>query len=400
MTDQTTQFAGNMSHIALMHRPYGPRVHMDENAATAPAEAQVEAPANESDEISLTDARQMLNAYLKKQPAEGADDATADESPVEGDDAPDDDQATVETEEADPAQKPPLELPRSWAKEQLEHWNALPRASQEFVIAQASKDSEAVRAAQNKAADAAKAAEAKAAAAEEVRQRYEAKLPEVMQGLTDHNNREYADIKSQADLDTLIRAMNQLATTDPVQAQQINAYLTGWQLHQQKMAATKAELDQSNQRKASKEQTDWAEFISTNNAKAAERIPELADKDKSQALTNKAGDLLRSIGFTEDDLNGFQRGEKISPYDHRMQSLIFEAIKSQDIKQAGATLAAKAAPKTLPPVVRPGIARQAGDADSDNIKSLENKLNETGSEKDAWALYQAKQRVQSRRRVS
>jgi hypothetical protein len=396
MTDKTTQFAGNTSHIALMHRPYGPRVHMDENAVSAPAEAQVEAPASESDEISLTDARQMLNAYLKKQPAEGADDATADESPVEGDADPETDPG--ETEEAEEAKDPPIERPKSWSKDEDAEWQSLPRNMQQKIVARESERDRGVVQSQQKAADAAKAAEAKAAAAEEVRQRYEAKLPEVMQGLTDHNNREYADIKSQADLDTLIRAMNQLATTDPVQAQQINAYLTGWQLHQQKMAATKAELDQSNQRKASKEQTDWADFITTNNAKAAERIPELADKDKSQALTNKAGDLLRSIGFTEDDLNGFQRGEKISPYDHRMQSLIFEAIKSQDIKQAAASL--KAAPKTLPPVVRPGIARQAGDADSDNIKSLENKLNETGSEKDAWALYQAKQRVQSRRRVS
>ncbi|MGA7807153.1 hypothetical protein, partial [Bradyrhizobium sp.] len=35
MTDQT-KFA-SVSHIALMQRPFGPRIHMDEFASSAPA---------------------------------------------------------------------------------------------------------------------------------------------------------------------------------------------------------------------------------------------------------------------------------------------------------------------------------------------------------------------------
>lgn len=361
------------------------------------AVAEAATPVADTSELSIDDARKMLEASTfddDGNPVESADDATAEPKlPEKGNTAPE--KVTGETQEQDPAEEPLIPLPRSWAKEQAEHWEALPRATQEYLIAQDSKASAAVRQAQNEAAEKLKGLTVKEQQAEEARAKYEAKLPEVMQGLVDVNNRDYADIKSQADIDTLIRVMNQLAPTDPVQAQQINAYLTGWQLHQAKMAATKAELDQTNQRKAQKEQAEWAEFISTNNAKAAERIPELADPDKSQALTSKAGDLLRTIGFTQDELDGFQRGSKISPYDHRMQDLIFKAIQAQDIQQAKAAIPAKLA--KLPQVQRPGVARPAGAQDAENIKVLEQRLNQSGSEKDAWALYEAQMKAASRR---
>jgi hypothetical protein len=392
MTDKTTQFAGNTSHIALMQRPYGPRLHMDENAVTAaPEPLRLPADAPESFDSPEAAARYMnaLPEKRQKQPAESAQAATAEKLPDEGNAALPETEATGETQEQDPADEPLIPLPRSWAKEQAEHWEALPRATQEYLIAQDSKASAAVRQAQNEAAEKLKGLTVKEQQAEEARQKYEAKLPEVMQGLVEVNNRDYADIKSQADIDTLIRVMNQLAATDPVQAQQINAYLTGWQLHQAKMAATKAELDQTNQRKTQKEQADWAEFISTNNAKAAERIPELADPEKSQALTTKAGDLLRTIGFTEDDLNGFQRGEKISPYDHRWQDLIFKAIQAQDIQQAKAAIPGKLA-KPLPPVQRPGVARGPSAGVSERIQALDSKLTNSGSLDDAFALLSAK----------
>jgi hypothetical protein len=392
MTDKTTQFAGNTSHIALMQRPYGPRLHMDENSVTAaPEPLPLPADAPESFDSPEAAARYMnaLPEKRQKQPAESAQAATADtELSVEDDAGPE----TVpgETQEADPEDNlPSIEPPRSWTKEEKEAFKSYPRDAQALISAQVARHEADFLRRSNETAEKLKGLTVKEQQAEEARQKYEAKLPEVMQGLVDVNNRDYADIKSQADIDTLIRVMNQLAATDPVQAQQINAYLTGWQLHQAKMAATKAELDQTNQRKTQKEQADWAEFISTNNAKAAERIPELADPEKSQALTTKAGDLLRTIGFTEDDLNGFQRGEKISPYDHRMQDLIFKAIQAQDIQQAKAAIPGKLA-KPLPPVQRPGVARGPGAGVSERIQALDSKLTNSGSLDDAFALLSAK----------
>jgi len=366
MTDETTQIAGSAT------------------------------PTPESFESAESAAAFMIDRE-KKSPAESADPATADpQLAVEANAAPAE-QATGEMEEEDPAETPPLPLPRSWTKEQAEHWTALPRATQEYLTAQDSKASAEVRRVQNEAAEKLKGLTAKEQQAEEARQKYEAKLPEVMQGLVDVNNRDYADIKSQADIDTLVRAMNNYAANgNPVAAQEINSYLTGWQLHQVKMTAAKAELDQANHRKTAKEQADWAEFVTTNNAKAAERIPDLADKDKSQALTNKAGELLRELGFSEEDLDGFKQGKKISPYDHRIQALLFEAITAKGMQQAKATLADKVAPKSLPPVQRPGTSRPAGGDNSERIQALESKLNNSGSEEDAFRLLLARRNASRR----
>jgi len=364
---------------------------MSEEAGVTAGSEAVPLPADAPESFnSPSDAASFLAEWReKRETAESADPATAaHELPVEGNADPEN-PAPGEDEDADPAQ-PPIERPKSWTESEEAEWRATPRALQQKIAARELERDNALRRAQNDAAEKLKGLTTKEQQAEEARHRYEAKLPEVMQGLTDYNNRQFADIKSMADLETLANEALRLSTTDPVAAGQIQAYLNAWQVHQQKMAATKAELDQANQRKTTKEQADWAEFVSTNNAKAAERIPDLADKDKSQALTNKAGELLRELGFSEEDLDGFTKGQKISPYDHRIQALLFEAITAKGMQQAKATLADKVAPKTLPPVQRPGTSRPTGAGNAERIQALESKLNNSGSQEDAFELLMAR----------
>jgi len=333
----------------------------------------------------------------EKKSADGADTATADEElPVEGDAGPE--EVPGETQEADPEETlPPVEPPRSWTKEAKDRWNTIPReAQEEFARIEQGREREFLRS-QQEAAEKLKGLTAKEQQADEARSKYEAKLPEVMQNLVDVNNRDYADIKSQADIDTLIRAMNQLSATDPVQAQQINAYLTGWQLHQQKMATIKAELDQANHSKATKEQTDWSNFMGQENAKARELIPELADPVKGPELERRAAAHLAKIGFKDDELNALAAGkQKLGVYDHRLQMLINDSLTLAELQQAKATIPAKAAPKNLPPVQRPGISRPAGASNSERIQALEAKLNNSGSEADAFALLMARRTAASR----
>src|SRR6185369_11841174 len=268
--------------------------------------------------------------------------------------------------------------------------------TQEYLIAQDSKASAAVRQAQNEAAEKLKGLTAKEQQAEEARQKYEAKLPEVMQGLTDQNNRQFADIKSMSDLETRANEALRLSTTDPVAAGQIQAYLNAWQVHQHKMAAVKAELDQSNQRKATKEQTDWQDFIGQENAKARELIPELSDPKKGPELERRAAARLIEIGFKDEELNALAAGkQKLGVYDHRIQVLINDSLKLAELQQSKDQIQAKLA--KLPQVQRPGVARPAGQQDAENIKALEDRLNKTGSEKDAWALYEAQMKAASRR---
>lgn len=369
MTDETTQVAGNA------------------------------APTPESFDSAESAAAFMLDRE-KKSPAESAEQATAEpELAVEANAAPAEEQATGEMEEEDPAETPPLPLPRSWTKEQAEHWTALPRATQEYLTAQDSKASAEVRRVQNEAAEKLKGLTAKEQQADEARQKYEAKLPEIMQGLTDHNNRQFADIKSMADLETLANEALRLSATDPVAAGQIQAYLQAWNVHQQKMAATKAEIDQANHRKTTKEQTDWQDFMAQENAKARELIPELADPVKGPLLEKRAAaHLTEKLGFTQDDLNAMAAGkQRIGIYHHAFQVLLDRSLKLEDLQQAKATIPAKVAPKTLPPVQRPGVSRPASAGNSERIQALESKLNNSGSEEDAFALLMARRNAAARR---
>jgi hypothetical protein len=339
--------------------------------------------------------RFLIQRDEKNPPAESADTATAEPELSSQEDNTAPEKGPGETANLEPEPVPPVERPRSWSKDDDDDWNALPRERQERIAANERAREADISQRINKAADTAKAAEAKVAQAEETRLKYEAKLPEVMQRLIDHNNKEFDLIKSPADLQKLATEAMRLATTDPVAAGEIQGYLTAWRVHQDTMLATKAELDQSNQRKTEQERSDWATFLNENNAKAGEKIPELADKAKSEALVNTAGDMFMKIGFSQADLDGFKVGTKISPYDFRMQQIIVDAIKYRQMEQAKATIPAKLA-KNLPPVVRPGTSRPQGDA-SERIQALDSKLNNSGSLEDATALLMAKRNAGQRR---
>jgi len=358
--------------------------------------ASQEAPAiADTSELTIEEGRRMLDAALNESPAEGADDATADpQLSVEGNADPEN-PAPGEDKDVDPAE-PLIERPKSWSETEEAEWRATPRALQQKIAARELERDTALRRAQNDAAEKLKGLTAKEQQAEEARQRYEAKLPEVMQGLTDQNNRQFADIKSMADLETLANEALRLSTTDPVAAGQIQAYLNAWQVHQHKMAAVKAELDQSNQRKATKEQTDWQDFIGQENAKARELIPELSDPKKGPELERRAAARLSEIGFKDEELNALAAGkQKLGVYDHRIQVLINDSLKLAELQHSKDQIQAKLA--KLPQVQRPGVARPAGQQDAENIKALEDRLNKTGSEKDAWALYEAQMKAGSRR---
>ena len=137
MTDETSAPAGGEGDSA-------PIVSNDLGAG-APAELTPNQAAK-----ALADLRWKRN----QSPAESADTATAD-TQLSGEDnaAPAEEQATGETQEADPAAKPPLELPRSWTKDRAEHWAKLDPGTQEFLLEQDRKASAEVRRVQNEAVE-------------------------------------------------------------------------------------------------------------------------------------------------------------------------------------------------------------------------------------------------------
>jgi hypothetical protein len=422
------------SSISLMARPFGaPRIHMDEFASGGGDGSSGgdggpivrEAPADTGRDISISQAARALQVARRKpaapavaapaaadalEPAaDGADPATAaNELSDEGDAAPGENQATGETDGTqNPPEKAPLPLPRSWTKEQAEHWNALPRETQEYLAERDSKTTAEVRRVQNEAAEKSKALTAKETAVEQARSQYETKIKSVVEILEKEQLREFPDIRSQGDLDKLSSEFSRLSAeavtlwaTDPLaagqmqaQAGQIQAKLSAWSIHQQKLVAATNELTQAETRKSQEKKDSWNKHVQDENKLAAEKIPALADAKKGPALRTRAVERLAELGFTNDELKKLASGdEKISIHDHRLQQLINSDLRLAEILKS--TKAVAAIP--VPTVQRPGVPAPRGSANSEQLKALTNKLNTSGSLKDAVALRLAQTRAQRR----
>jgi len=332
--------------------------------ATAPA-AEVSTPAPMAPpevqrEWTPSDAARLLASRRNKQAepaaAEPAAPPPAQELAPEASAAPQA-EVTGETQEAAPAEQPPIELPRSWTKEQAEHWNALPRNLQEYLTERASKDSEAVRRSQNEAAEIRKAAEADRKQAEEVRKQYEAKLPALVEAL--RRQSEFADIRSLDDV-------KRLQAEDPFRFQQ-------WQVYQMDAQAIEQERLQAEQRQQQEKANARAAFAKEQEAKLHDLIPEMKDPEKANAIRTKAVSMLvNDYGFTEGDLGAIMQTEDgyrlLS--DARWQKLIADGLKYHDSLKAKATIAAK----PLPPVQRPGVSAPAQNSNTGRIQALEKQL--------------------------
>lgn len=383
-------------------------------ATSAPAAEQSAAPA--TGELSLQDAYAMIDAgavnetfeidnEIVKKPTDKTNEepartqepqrAAQQESASDEEDAAQPEEAATsdETDENAPAEKPSRELPRSWTKEWNERWAKLDPDLQDFLLEQDSKASKAVRQSQNEIAEQRKAVEAERQAMQVVKQQYEANLPNLVKELEDINNTQFSLIKSQADLDTLATEAQRLAREGDVQgSQQISAYLQAWQLHQVKLQARTAELNQIKQRDEGERSTKFATFAKEQDDKFA---ASLSDKDqaKFKDYMANAPKFLEDIGYTQQELADLWNGNNTFR-DHRNQAILLKAMKYDELMKAPQAIAAK----PVPPVQKPGSANAASPQDA-NIRTLEQRLNKSGSMEDAWALYEA-QLKQSNRRAS
>lgn len=315
---------------------------------------------------------------------QGADDATdePEESADEADAAPHDEATGEDTKEADPAEQPPLDLPRSWSRDKADIWSKLDRATQEYLLEHDSKASAEVRRSQNEAAEQRKAIEAERQKVEQARQQYEAALPALLQTLQDQQAGEFADVRTVDDV-------NRLAKEDPFR------YLQ-WDAHQKRMAAVQMEIQNAQNRQAQEKAIKWGEFVQRQNELAIEKIPELADKAKAAALKDAAVEVLREKGFSDQELAELAHGVKnVSIQDHRMQMLIYDAIRWRNAQAASV----KAAAKPVPPVQRPGVAQARVSADDAKIQELQRKLDQTGDARIAAELIVARRAAAVRRRA-
>jgi len=318
---------------------------------------------------SLVAARQKAGI-----PAEGADDATAEDELSDEDNAAPE-KATGEDEEADPAARPSLELPRSWTKDRAEHWAKLDPGTQEFLLEQDRKASEAVRRSQNELADERNAVKAQREAAEKVRQQYEAQLPALMRELESAHQQSFSDIRTMDDV-------AKLQADDPFRFQV-------WQVQQMRLQTTKFETDRVAAQTLQEKQGKRVSYEAEQNKLLVDLVPEMADPKKSVELRDRAVTMLTDdLGMKRDQLERWMQddtGHEILS-NAGFQKLVADGLKYRDILSAP-----KAVVKSdLPPVQRPGVARAHGSDRAALVQSLTDKLSNSGSEKDALELLLAK----------
>jgi hypothetical protein len=331
---------------------------------TAPVSQPVEGPVNVRQAAeALKQARDASEAgrtlASQRRPQTQEAPAVAVELQESGDepDAAPPQEAPGETQEADPPEQAPIEPPRSWTKEAKDRWQSLPRETQEYLATREQERDREIRRSQNEAAEKLKGASAKEQQLEQARQQYEQALPALLQTLHQNQAGEFADVKTYADVE-------RLASEDPVR------YLK-WDAAQKKIAAVAQEVRAAQERQAHEQHGKFSEWSKREDELFAEKAPEAADKDKAAKLQGAAVEVLRDLGFTEDELGKLWNGQdRLSLRDHRLQLLIRDGVRYREAQDAKAKVVAK----VLPPVQRPGSPQPKGAHLQTQLAGLQAKL--------------------------
>jgi hypothetical protein len=341
-------------------------------------------------QISTSDAARMLRAARKPRPetpaaapapAEAAEPPAIEPTPQGEDATPAQEQPSGEqTEAAEPAsQEPPIAPPRSWTKAEKERFATLPRETQEYLAERETERDREVRRSQNESAEKLKGLTAKEQAAEQARQQYEAALPQLLQTLQSSQQGEFADIRTIADVENLAR------TDWP-------RYLQ-WDVSQKKLAAVQEQMQQAQQRQQQEQSQQFAEFAKSQDNLFVEKVPEMSDPVRSEKLQKAAVNVLKDLGFSDQELGASWNGSSnLSLRDHRMQLLIRDATLYREAQAKAKTVTAK----PVPPVQRPGVASSRGASQDAELRSLAERLNETGNAKDAAAYLRARRAAAAR----
>jgi hypothetical protein len=285
-----------------------------------------------------------------------------------------------ETQGDDLAEAPSIDPPRSWTKEDKELFKGLPRETQERLVArERSREGDFLRR-QNEAAEKLKDLTAREQVAEQAKRQYETALPTLLQSLQLQQAGEFADVQSLTDIERLAR-------------DNWPRYVL-WDAQQKRIAAVQTQMNAALARQAQESQTHWSSFTREQDALLLERAPELGQKGEMAKIAQSGADMLKDIGFNDQELAELWNGRQgLSLRDHRMQLLIRDGVRYRDAQAA----AKAAAQRPVPQVQRPGAAAPRGAEADARISALNSKLEASGNLRDAAALLIAQRQAKARR---
>ncbi|MDO8597520.1 MAG: hypothetical protein Q7R45_12965 [Sulfuricaulis sp.] len=344
-------------------------------AAPEPAAAPVEPP---SGAISLGEAVARMRAR-RDQPETNSDPATPDgtgagqtQSGDEPDAAPPEREPSGESEASDPAGEPPIEAPRSWPKADKELFDGLPRAAQQKLVDIDRLRELEIRRGQNEVAEQRRAVDAERQQAVTARQQYEAAIPNALTVLNNHLTTQYQDVQSWDDV-------QRMASEDP-------ARYSEWSAMTQRAQALQGEYQALQERQYAEQVQQFNAYVTREDETFIAKAPEFANPEKAVKLQADVRDTLEDVGFKGDEIRAAWAGQPINIRDHRVQLLIRDAMRYRVAQKALKT----SPPKVVQQVQRPGNASAKGERGAERVAALTQKLEHTGSIKDAVALYRAR----------
>jgi hypothetical protein len=304
-------------------------------------------------------------------------DAPAQESPARDDDAaPEEVRGETDDQANDPVETPPIEPPRSWTKEQKERFATFPPEVQQQIAETEQRRETDFLQRQQKVSEAAKAAEAERQQLLQQRQQYEQALPSLIAMLSEQQAGEFGDIKTWDDV-------QKLADED------LPRYLR-WEVHQKRMTALQAEMQNASARKQQEEAQAFQAWSQQQDALFGEKAKEFSNPQTAAKAREEIVSYLGDIGVSADEMAALWSGKSmLSLRDARAQLIVRDAAKYRAAQSA----AKEAARKAAPPAQRPGVAPQRGEATREAIQNLSRKLESTGRDKDAVALLKARRRA-------
>ena len=330
-----------------------------------------------SDNLSIREASNALSGYREKRDTPTEAPQTEERAPpVEEQAAPEEASEAVESQPSEDA----IEAPRSWSKEEKERFNSLPRETQEYLTRRENERDTALRRGQNEFATKRQELENYRREVEQMRQQYEQVLPALMQQLQQQQAGEFADIRTQQDVDNMARNDWQRFAM--------------WQAHQMKVQNIQQQQNASYQRQQQEYTTKWNQFAQNEDNLFAAQATEMNDPVQAKEIATKAVETLRDTGFSDDDLNKLWSGQaSVSLRDHRMQLLIRDAAR---YRAAKAGVPAKRA--ALPPskTLRPGTPSERASDAQVNLESLTKNLEASGKWKDGAELLLARRAARRR----
>ena len=307
--------------------------------------------------LAVEKKKQAQAADAPKEPKQEAQPAQAEEQ-VSGE-QPDGEQETAPAEEATEAieaeSEPPIEPPRSWPKEDKEHFASLDRKTQEILARREQERDRHFLRGQNESAEQRKATEAERQQAEQLRQHYEAQLPLVVQALQTALNNEFSDIRTPEDIQRLAR--------------EDFARYVQWDAKQKQLAQWQAEAQAAHQRQSqqvSEQLQSWVKAQDEEVEQALAKVPE----SERQTLANEAKNALIDYGFSEEQIVQLWNSSilRSAPLQRMMADAARYRIARRNASQ-------KTVAKPVP-VQKPGTTAQPKTTALDaQIKALESKPN-------------------------